>query len=46
MLGPDFDWPKFIHAVGTPSIQSLDVAVPPFVKALDGVIAKYSLDEC
>jgi putative endopeptidase len=45
MLGPGFDWPKFIHAIGTPAIQSLDVSVPPFVKALDGVIAKYSLDD-
>ncbi len=45
MLGPGFDWPKFIHAIGAPAIQSLDVSVPPFVKALDGVIAKYSLDD-
>ncbi len=44
-LGPDFDWPKFIHAVGAPTIQSLDVSVPPFVKALNGVIGKYSLDD-
>ncbi len=45
MLGPDFDWAKFLKAVGAPPIQSLDVAVPPFMKALDGVIAKYSLDD-
>jgi putative endopeptidase len=45
MLGPDFDWPKFIHAIGAPAIQSLDVSVPPFVKALDAVIVKYSLDD-
>lgn len=44
-LGPDFDWPKFIHAVGAPTIQSVDVSVPPFVKALNGVIGKYSLDD-
>lgn len=44
-LGPDFDWPKFMKAVGAPAIQSLDVSVPPFVKALDGVITKYSLDD-
>jgi putative endopeptidase len=45
MLGPDFDWAKFFKAVGAPPIQSLDVSVPPFVKALDGVIAKNSLDD-
>ena len=45
MLGPNFDWAKFIRAAGTPPIQSLDVSVPPFVKALDGVINKYSLDD-
>ncbi len=44
-MDPNFDWPKFIHAVGAPPIQSLDVSVPPFVKALDGVISKYSLDD-
>jgi endothelin-converting enzyme/putative endopeptidase len=45
MLGPDFDWAKFFKAVGAPPIQSLDVSVPPFVKALNGVIGKYSLDD-
>ncbi len=45
MLAPDFDWAKFFHAVGAPPIQSLDVAVPPFMKTLDGVIMKYSLDD-
>ncbi len=44
-LGPDFEWAKFFHAAGGPAIQSLDVSVPPFVKALDGVITKYSLDD-
>ena len=45
MLGPDFDWAKFFHSVGAPSIQSLDVSVPPFVKALDELIMKTSLDD-
>jgi putative endopeptidase len=44
-LGPDFDWAKFLHSVGAPPIQSLDVSVPPFVKALNAVITKYSLDD-
>lgn len=45
MLGPDFDWAKFLKDVGAPPIQSLDVSVPPFIKALDAVIAKTSLDD-
>jgi putative endopeptidase len=45
MLGPDFDWARFFKAVGAPPIQSLDVAVPPFVKALNVVIDKNSLDD-
>ena len=45
MLGPDFDWAKFFKTVGAPPIQSLDVSVPPFIKTLDGVITKYSLDD-
>jgi putative endopeptidase len=45
MLGPDFDWAKFLKTVGAPSIQSLDVSVPPFIKALNAVIDKNSLDD-
>jgi putative endopeptidase len=45
MLGPDFDWAKFFRSVGAPPIQSLDVSVPPFVKALDELIMKTSLDD-
>jgi putative endopeptidase len=44
-LGPNFEWARFIRAAGTPPIQSLDVAVPPFVKAFDGVITGTSLDD-
>jgi putative endopeptidase len=45
MLGPDFDWAKFFKAVGAPPIQSLDIAVPPFIKALNAVIDNNSLDD-
>ena len=45
MLGPDFDWAKFLKGVGAPPIQSLDVSVPPFIKALNAVIDKNSLDD-
>jgi putative endopeptidase len=42
-LGPNFNWKKFFKDVGAPSIQSLDVSVPPFVKALNGVIEHSSV---
>jgi putative endopeptidase len=45
MLGPNFDWARFFKAVGAPTIQSLDVSVPPFIKALNAVIDKNSLDD-
>jgi endothelin-converting enzyme/putative endopeptidase len=45
MLGPDFDWARFFKAVGAPAIQSLDVSVPPFIKALNAAIDKNSLDD-
>jgi endothelin-converting enzyme/putative endopeptidase len=44
-LTPDFDWSRFFKSVGAPPLQSLDVAVPPFQKALNGVIQKNSLDD-
>jgi endothelin-converting enzyme/putative endopeptidase len=44
-LTPDFDWNRFFKSVGAPPIQSLDVSVPPFQKALNSVIEKTSLDD-
>jgi endothelin-converting enzyme/putative endopeptidase len=44
-LSPGFDWEKFFEGVGVPSIQSLDVAVPPFVRAMESVIVQSSLDD-
>jgi endothelin-converting enzyme/putative endopeptidase len=44
-LAPDFDWAKFFKAVGAPPINSLDVSVPPFEKAMEGVIMSKSLDD-
>jgi endothelin-converting enzyme/putative endopeptidase len=43
-LTPSFDWNKFFRAVGAPPLQSLDVSVPPFQKALNGVVQNTSLD--
>ena len=44
-LAPAFEWASFFRAVGAPAIESLDVSVPPFEKALNGVIQKTSLDD-
>lgn len=44
-LSPGFDWEKFFEGVGVPGIQSLDVSVPPFVRAMEAVIVQSSLDD-
>jgi len=44
-LSPGFDWEKFFEGVGVPGVQSLDVSVPPFVRAMESVIVQSSLDD-
>jgi putative endopeptidase len=44
-LSPGFDWEKYFEGVGVPGIQSLDVAVPPFIRAMESVIVQSSLDD-
>jgi putative endopeptidase len=44
-LAPDFDWRMFLTGLGAPSIESLDVTVPPFFQAFDSVIKGRSLDD-
>jgi endothelin-converting enzyme/putative endopeptidase len=44
-LTPAFDWTRFFKAVGAPALQSLDVSVPPFQKALNGVLQNTTLDD-
>ena len=44
-LSPGFDWEKFFEAVGLPGMQSLDVSVPPFIRAMESVIVETSLDD-
>jgi putative endopeptidase len=44
-LSPGFDWESFFSGVGAPGIQSLDVSVPPFVRAMESVIVETSLDD-
>jgi len=43
LLTPDFGWKEYISSVGIPPVESLNVAVPDFLKALDGIIANTSL---
>jgi putative endopeptidase len=43
-LSPSFDWNAFLSGINAPKIQSLDVSVPPFVRAMDSVLAR-PLDE-
>ncbi|HEV8147972.1 MAG TPA: M13 family metallopeptidase [Bryobacteraceae bacterium] len=44
-LAPGFDWQKFFDATGSPKFDSLDVSVPPFVRAMESVIVENSLDD-
>jgi putative endopeptidase len=44
-LAPDFDWRAFLTAAGAPPIESVDVAVPPFMQTFDTVITGHSLDD-
>jgi len=38
---PRFDWDDYFTAVGTPEVQALNVTVPPFFEALDGVTQEF-----
>jgi putative endopeptidase len=44
-LSPGFDWEKFFEGVSAPGIKSLDVSVPPFIRAMESVIVQSSLDD-
>jgi putative endopeptidase len=37
---PDFDWPKFFTAVGTPGQKDIDVSSPEFLAGLDQLMVK------
>src|SRR5579884_589775 len=43
LLTPDFDWNDFISTVGIPHVDSLNVAAPDFIRALNSAIADTSL---
>ena len=42
-LSPDFGWKQYLTDVGIPPVQSLNVANPDFVKALNGLVDSTSL---
>ena len=44
-LDPSFAWPKYLASINAPAIESLNVAVPEFFKALDSLINTASLDD-
>lgn len=44
-LSPLFSWPKYFTGVGTPPIESLNVAVPEFFKEMDTLLATTTLDD-
>lgn len=44
-LAPTFDWAKFFEGVGSPALQSLNVDVPPFVRAMESLLVQSSLDD-
>ena len=44
-LCPFIDWPGYFQGVGSPKIESLNVEVPDFYRALNAAIASTSLDD-
>ncbi len=44
-LGPTFDWVRFFEGVGAPPIESLNVDIPPFIRAMESVLVETSLDD-
>ena len=44
-LAPTIDWPKFFEGAGAPPIESLNVDVPSFMRTLEAVLVKTSLDD-
>jgi putative endopeptidase len=44
-LAPQFDWVKLFQGLGAPAIQSLNVAVPDFFRAMDGVLKQQPMED-
>ena len=43
-LSPGFDWSAYVAARGITSLDSINVAQPAFVQALDGLVSSVTLD--
>ena len=43
LLTPEFDWKRYISTVGIPPVESLNVAAPDFVKALNTTLRDTNL---
>ena len=44
-LTPSLSWPRYLTAIGAPSITSLNVATPDFFKALDAELRTVNLED-
>jgi putative endopeptidase len=44
-LAPAFDWAKFLQSLGAPAIESLNVAVPDFARAMNTVLQQQPLED-
>jgi len=44
-LAPAFDWARFFQNLGAPPIQTLNVAVPDFVRAMNSVLEQQPLED-
>jgi putative endopeptidase len=44
-MDPAFNWAAYMRAIGTPPVDSLNVAVPKFFKGLDEVLQQQSLPD-
>ena len=44
-LAPQFDWVKLFQGLGAPPIQSLNVAVPDFFRAMDEILRQQPLED-
>jgi putative endopeptidase len=43
-LSPDFDWNAYLAARGVPALDSINIAQPAFVQALNGLITSVPID--
>jgi putative endopeptidase len=44
-LNPSFGWPEYLEGIGSPKVDSLNVAEPDFFKTLDSTLKSTSLDD-